>query len=154
MRLEDLIKQRRFAGPGQKAMLNILVTSSWVTSQLSGAMSEFGITPAQYNVLRILRGANPDKMTCSDLGSRLLDRTPDVTRLLNRLELAGLIERNRSITDRRVVEVAISPKGVELLEQMNPVIDAIQGRLASHLNEAELSSLNDLLDRYRTDQKD
>ncbi|MBO6574663.1 MAG: MarR family transcriptional regulator [Rhodothermales bacterium] len=154
MKLEELIKQDRFADGSQRAMLNILVTSSWVTSQLSATMSRFGLTPAQYNVLRILRGSHPGRMTCSDIGSRLLDRTPDVTRLLNRLESAGHIERNRSTSDRRVVEVGITQEGLNLLTAMDPETTSIQDRLSRHLTEDELHRLSDLLERYRSDQID
>ena len=154
MKLEELIKQDRFADASQKVMLNILVTSSWVTSQLSSAMARYGVTPAQYNVLRILRGSYPAKMTCSEIGSRLLDRTPDVTRLLNRLESAGLIERMRSTSDRRVVEVGITDKGADLLKAMDPEIGKIQNRLARHLSDDDLDQLNELIERYRADQLD
>ena len=152
MRLEELISQKKFASEGQKAMLNLMVTSSWVASRLNAVMAPFGLTPAQYNVLRILRGADPDRMTCSAIGARLLDRTPDVTRLLNRLEKAGLVDRNRSTVDRRVVEVSISAKGVELLDEVNPKVEAVHGDLSRHLTEADLGHLNDLLERYREDQ--
>lgn len=152
MRLEELIKQDSFADIRQKAMLDILVTSSWITSILSGAMSSFGLTPAQYNVLRILRGADPDRMTCSDIGSRLLDRTPDVTRLLNRLEASGHIERARSRADRRVVEVGITDRGRALLEIMDPEIKELQARVSRHLSDDDLSNLSRLLEQYRTDQ--
>ncbi|MDQ7041061.1 MAG: MarR family transcriptional regulator [Rhodothermus sp.] len=153
MKLSERIKQARFASPAQEALLNILVTSSWVLSELSALMAPFGVTPTQYNVLRILRGSHPGKLTCSEVGRRMLDRMPDVTRLLNRLERAGLVTRTRSSHDRRVVEVGITEKGLALLARMQPVVDEAQERLMRRLSPEELRLLSDLLDRLRADEE-
>ncbi len=151
MKLSERIKQTRFASPAQEALLNILVTSSWLLNELSALMAPFGVTPTQYNVLRILRGSHPGKLTCTEIGRRMLDRTPDVTRLLNRLERAGLVTRSRASHDKRVVEVSITEKGLELLARMQPVVDAAQERLMSRLSPEELRLLSELLDRLRVD---
>lgn len=152
MKLSELIRQDRFASPGHEALLNVLVTASWLDSMMAATMAPFDITPAQYNVLRILRGSHPEKMTCSDIGGRLLDRTPDVTRLLNRLEKAGLITRGRSRSDRRVVQVSITAAGRDLLDRLHPAVDDVQRRLSRHLGDDELAHLSALLERLRTDQ--
>lgn len=152
MKLSERIKQTRFASPAQEALLNILVTSSWLLNELSALMASFGVTPTQYNVLRILRGSHPGKLTCTEIGRRMLDRTPDVTRLLNRLERAGLVTRSRASHDKRVVEVGITEKGLELLARMQPVVDAAQERLMSRLSPEELRLLSELLDRLRIDE--
>jgi len=152
MKLSERIKQTRFASPAQEALLNILVTSSWLLNELSALMAPFDVTPTQYNVLRILRGSHPGKLTCTEIGRRMLDRTPDVTRLLNRLERAGLITRSRARHDKRVVEVGITEKGLELLARMQPVVDAAQERLMSRLSPEELRLLSELLDRLRVDE--
>lgn len=151
MKLSERIKQTRFASPAQEALLNVLVTSSWLLNELSALMAPFGVTPTQYNVLRILRGSHPSKLTCTEIGRRMLDRTPDVTRLLNRLERAGLVTRSRASHDKRVVEVSITEKGLELLARMQPVVDAAQERLMSRLSPEELRLLSELLDRLRVD---
>ncbi|MFO7312937.1 MarR family winged helix-turn-helix transcriptional regulator [Rhodothermus marinus] len=151
MKLSERIKQTRFASPAQEALLNVLVTSSWLQNELSALMAPFGVTPTQYNVLRILRGSHPGKLTCTEIGRRMLDRTPDVTRLLNRLERAGLVTRSRASHDKRVVEVSITEKGLELLARMQPVVDAAQERLMSRLSPEELRLLSELLDRLRVD---
>ena len=152
MKLSELIKQDQFVSSAQEAMLNIMVTNSWLTSELSAAMSSHSMTPAQYNVLRILRGSHPDRLTCSQIGERLLDRTPDVTRLLNRLERSDLVDRRRAEYDRRVVEVGITDKGLELLDRMQEDVDEVQRRLTEHLTEEEQRQLIDLLERMRTNQ--
>jgi DNA-binding MarR family transcriptional regulator len=151
--LQDLIKQDRFDSAGHEAILNVVVTASWFGSELSAVMGDFGVTPAQYNVLRILAGTHPNRVTCSEIASRLLDRTPDVTRLLNRLDKAHLVNRSRSRTDRRVVRVGINPAGLDLLERMAPVVSEFQERVARHLSEAELRQVSELLGRLRTDQR-
>ncbi len=132
--------------------MNVMVTSSWILSKLSAEMAPFGVTPAQYNVLRILRGSHPAKMPCSEIGNRLLDRTPDVTRLLNRLEKVGLVSRERASYDRRVVQVGITDEGRELLKRLDPVVAACQDDVAAGLNDDELKLLSGLLDRMRRTQ--
>ena len=133
-------------------MLNVMVTSSWFLSEMGATMAEFGITPAQYNVLRILRGSHPESLTCSDIGNRLIDRTPDVTRLLNRLQKRKLIRRERAEHDRRVVEVNITPPGLELLERMDPAVSEATKRLGGGLSPDEHKLLSELLDRLRSSE--
>ncbi|NBB99641.1 MAG: MarR family transcriptional regulator [Bacteroidetes bacterium] len=152
MKLSELIKQESFASPAQKALLNVMVSSSWVMNELSSMMATYDITPAQYNVLRILRGSHPEPLTCSAVGERLLDRTPDVTRLLNRLEGRALVERQRASHDRRVVEVGITKQGRALLKRMAPEVEAVQQRLTCHLSTHEQRQLSDLLEKLREDQ--
>lgn len=152
MKLSALIKQEHFRSPSQEAMLNIIVTSSWIMNELATTMAPYGITPAQYNVLRILQGSAPQTLSCSELGERLLDRTPDVTRLLNRLQRSGLIRRERAEHDRRIVEVGITEEGQALIERMEKEMQATERHLMEHLSEEELSHLSQLLDRLRTDQ--
>ena len=133
-------------------MLNILATQSWILGEMTATMAPYGVTPAQYNVLRILRGSHPKTLTCSALGQRLLDRTPDVTRLLNRLDRRGFIRRARAEHDRRVVEVGITDEGRALLSRMDADIEAVEQRLMQHLSPDEHRHLSALLDRIRTDQ--
>lgn len=135
-------------------MLNVMVTASWLLNEMSAVMSTFGVTPAQFNVLRILKGSSPETLTCSDIGDRLLDRTPDVTRLLNRLEKSGLITRARAEHDRRVVHVGISDLGIELLGRMNPVVEQRQSMLMDALSTDEQRALSDLLDRLRVGRQE
>ena len=153
MKLSELIKQERFKSTDQEALLNVLVTSSWILTEMAATMAPYGVTPVQYNVLRILRGSHPQTLTCSALGQRLLDRTPDVTRLLNRLERHGLICRARAEHDRRVVEVGITEAGLALLDRMSDDIEAAERRLTGHLSPGEHQHLSRLLERMRTDQQ-
>jgi len=152
MKLSELIKQESFASPAQKALLNVMVSSSWVMNELTSMMATYDITPAQYNVLRILNGSHPERLTCSAVGDRLLDRTPDVTRLLNRLEGRKLVDRQRAEHDRRVVEVGITDEGRALLDRMAPEVEETQERLTRHLSEKEQRQLSDLLEKLREDQ--
>ena len=152
MKLADLIRQPEFASPAQEAVLNTIATASWVSGELAAALAPHGITLAQYNVLRILRGAHPGPHTCSEVGHRLVDRTPDVTRLLDRLERMGLVARCRAAHDRRVVEVSITEAGLALLAGLDAPVEAALERLARHLGPRELRTLSALLEKLRTDQ--
>ena len=152
MNLADLIKQPRFASAGQEAVLNVVATESWIAGEIADALEPYGITPAQYNVLRILRGAQGGCYTCSDIAERLLDRTPDVTRLLDRLQRAHLLTRCRAEHDRRVVHVSITEKGRELLNRLDAPMEALMARLTRHLSEDEHRTLSALLEKLRTDQ--
>lgn len=148
--LRELIKQERFASPAEEAMLNVLVTYPWIMGELASIMSVHALTPAQYNVLRILRGAHPARVACSYIGERLLDPTPDVTRLLDRLDRAGLIHRRRGAADRRVVEVGITERGLERLAALDEPVRQLISRLMSSLDEAEQEQLSRLLEKLRS----
>ena len=151
MTLADLIQQPRFESPAQEAVLNVLATEAWLSGRIAAAFAPHGVTPAQFNVLRILRGHHPVPMTCSQIGSRLLDRTPDVTRLLTRLEHAGLITRTRAARDRRAVEVAVTPAGLATLDALDgPARDEIDAA-TRHLAADDLATLSRLLERLRED---
>ncbi len=132
-------------------MLSVIVTGSWILGELASAMTPHGLTPAQYNALRILRGAHPQLLTCGEIGSRLLDRTPDVTRMVTRLMKLGLVDRARADRDRRIVEVWITPKGLEVLAEIDPVVQKKQGQLMNNLSSIELKQLTELLEKLRID---
>jgi len=151
LKLTDLIRQERFASPAQEAVLNVLATASWATGRVAAALAPFGVTPSQYNVLRILRGAHPGRRTCTEVGDRLVDRTPDVTRLVDRLEREHLVERRRSTQDRRIVEVGITAQGLALLATLEGPADAALDGLAASLNADELGRLSELLEKMRSD---
>lgn len=152
MKLSELLQQETFASPAEKAFLNVVATSNWITREVSQLMNEYGLTIAQYNVLRILRGSHPDALTCGEIRDRLLDRTPDVTRLLDRLEESDLLTRSRYEKDRRVIKVNITKKGLRLVNSMDDDVTAIVERLNRHLSEEERLQLSRLLTKMRRDQ--
>ena len=147
--LAHLIKQERFASPADEALLNVLVTYPLIMGRFADTMSEFDLTPAQYNVLRILRGCRPERATCSYIGERLMDRTPDVTRLLDRLGRAGLVERCRADYDGRVVEVWITDAGLERLRALDAPVGETIRALTGGLSDDEHRTLSDLLEKLR-----
>lgn len=104
----------------------------------------------QYNVLRILRGSGPDGATCGDVGENLIQHDPDVTRLLDRLDRRGLIERARDTKDRRVVRTRITKAGLALLAELDGPVDEVHEKQLGHLSEARLVELSALLDVVRT----
>lgn len=151
MRLSERLHQSVFVSNAQEALLNMLTTGAWLQGEMSRLLAPFGVTPAQYNVLRILRGSHPEPLPCAVVGERLLDRTPDVTRLLDRVQRAGLLERARSDHDRRVVEVRITPAGLERLAAIDPVMMAYYEGLSTRFSDDDARALSDLLDRLRRD---
>jgi DNA-binding MarR family transcriptional regulator len=107
------------------------------------------VTSTQYNVLRILRGAQPRGLTCAAIGSRMITAEPDITRLLGRLKRLKLIRQQRDRHDRRVVWTQISEAGLELLRAMDPVIERVPRELLGHMSKAELAELIRLLELAR-----
>jgi len=121
--LKRRIKQTAdFENPAQEAMLNLIVAADYVHTRLEKVCLKFGLTRPQYNVLRILRGAHPGGHPRSEIGARLLASAPDVTRLVDRLEAQGLVERARVEEDRRLSIARITRKGLRLLKEMHPHI--------------------------------
>jgi DNA-binding MarR family transcriptional regulator len=152
VKLSELLKQETFSSAAEKAFLNVMATSNWITREVSQLMGEYGLTIAQYNVLRILRGSHPDPLTCGEIRDRLLDRTPDVTRLLDRLEENDYLTRSRYAKDRRVMKVNITDEGLRLVNSMDDDVTDLVERLNRHLTQEEREELAHLLTKMRRDQ--
>lgn len=148
MRLEDEIKQIKFASEYKKAMLNILFTASWVDVVSSKMLKSHGISLQQYNVLRILKGQHPNSISVNDIMSRMLDRMSNASRLVEKLRLKDLVERTICEKDRRQVDVKITDKGIKLLDELNSKMDNI-GELESKITEEEAFLVNEILDKIR-----
>jgi DNA-binding MarR family transcriptional regulator len=118
--LKKRLKQRKFENPLQVSVLNLMVAADYVRSHMEHHCNRFGITSAQYNVLRILRGVHPHGHPRGEIASRMIERAPDVTRLIDRLEKQGLVERDRSAKDRRLSMTRITKRGLDLLDRMKP----------------------------------
>jgi MarR family transcriptional regulator, 2-MHQ and catechol-resistance regulon repressor len=145
----ELKKKRPFASAEEEALLNIWRTHDRFQIRFARFFREFGLTSSQYNVLRILRGeVNP--LPCLEIADRLITAVPAITGLIDRLEAIELITRDRSTDDRRVVFVAISPKGLELINRMDRPLATLHKSLIGHLSRAQLSELSRLLEEART----
>lgn len=145
------IQQKKpFRSDGQEAFVALLLTAEalrWPVQDLLASRSE--LTMQQYNVLRILRGAGRDGLPTLEIGARMIERTPGVTRLVDRLEAKGLVARERSADDRRQVRCTITGEGLALLRELDRPVDALDERLFAALAPAELRQLIELLDRVR-----
>ena len=113
-----------------------------------------GLTGAQYNVLRILRGAEPDGLACSTISERMISHDPDMTRLLDRMEKRHLITRERQTDDRRVVKTRITKEGLELLKRLDPPVRELHRQQFAHMGNARLKELADLLDEMCEQDKE
>jgi DNA-binding MarR family transcriptional regulator len=120
--LKRRLRQSRFESPHHEAMLNLIVAAAHVRAELDRVCGEHGITEGQYNVLRILRGALPDGYPRGEIAHRMLERAPDVTRLIDRLERSELVERTRSGEDLRLSITRITKPGLQLLERMQAAV--------------------------------
>ncbi len=148
--LADEIQQRvPFAGPEVEAFLNLQRTADLLRREAVDLLKPFGLSPTGYNVLRILRGAGPEGLPCSEVSARLVAHDPDVTRLADRLAERGLLARERRARDRRVVVLRITADGLALLDQVDPRTVALHRRQLSHLGDSSLDSLIRLLEQAR-----
>ena len=149
-RLRDEIRQRRpFSSPAEEAFLNLLRTAFTLERRHAAFLAPFGLTPTQYNALRLLAGAHPDPLPCRQIGLRMVTPVPDVTRLVDRMERKGLVRRRRAADDRRVVAIALTPAGRRLLAAIEaPLATWLETRLGP-LGEADLERLSRLLERLR-----
>ena len=138
-----------FRSREQQATLGLLRTADAVKRSLAQVIEPYGITPQQYNVLRILRGAGAEGLPTLSIGERMIEQTPGVTRLVDRLERKGLVERTPCAKDRRRVFCRMTSKGLELLKELDDPVNRWDARSVSVLPPSELDSLIDLLDRVR-----
>lgn len=148
MGLEEDIRQQKFASEHQKAAINILYTGSWIHNGNSARLKRHGVTPEQYNVLRILRGSHPSKLMLAGITSRMIDKNSNATRLVEKLRQKGLVKRELCESNRRQVDISITEKGLALMK----VIDGEEGEwieTLKNISKSEASELNRLLDKLR-----
>ena len=148
MKLEKEIKQKKFRNEFHKLAVNILYTHGWLLNNQGGLLKNHGVTSAQYNILRILRGQYPNPATINLLKERMLDKMSDTSRLVERLKQKDLVEREICPADRRRVEVVITKKGLKLLEDIDKHDDEIDHAFKK-LNLSEARTVNQLLDKMR-----
>lgn len=133
----------------QEAQLNVVRTGALLNDDFDRMLRPYRLSTAQYNVLRILRGAEPDALGRNEIRDRMLTRQPDMTRLLDRMEAAGLVARERGAADRRLVSTRLTEKGRRLLTELDPIVTREQKRRLSRLAPDELRTLIALLTRVR-----
>jgi DNA-binding MarR family transcriptional regulator len=145
----EIVQERPFSSAEEEALLNLMRTSDVLHRAFHRKTRDWGVTSTQYNVLRILRGAQPRGLTCAAIGSRMITAEPDITRLLSRLKVLKLIRQQRDRHDRRVVWTQISEAGLELLKAMDPVIERVPRELLGHMSKADLTELIKLVELAR-----
>jgi DNA-binding MarR family transcriptional regulator len=151
---EEIAQQRPFASVEEEAVLNLMRTSDCINRAFQRRTRHWGVTSTQYNVLRILRGAHPQGLTCSAIGDRMITAVPDITRLLARMKALKLIRQQRDKHDRRVVWTQISPAGLDLLGKMDDEISRMPRELLSHLKGDDLAEFIRLLELARKNCND
>jgi DNA-binding MarR family transcriptional regulator len=138
-----------FKSVEEEAILSIARTAALLEHAGAEALKPFSLTITQYNVLRILRGAGNEGLCRNEVGERLVTKVPDVTRLLDRMEAAGLIDRQRGGDDRRFVTTRITEKGLRLLEKIDRELPAMHGGQLGHVSQKRLKELISILEEVR-----
>ena len=150
-RLQDEIKQTRpFKSLEEEASLSIARTAALLEHAVGEALRPHGLTPTQYNALRILRGAGAEGLCRNEIGGRMVAIVPDATRLLDRLEQMELITRSREGADRRFVRSRLTRQGLELVNSLDPVVAELHARHFGHLGEERLRMLVQVLEAARS----
>lgn len=153
---EQINKQSAFASPQEEAMLNIARTAALIDGRERAFFKQFELSPAAYNLLRILRGHHARGesfgVRASEIGCQMVVRMPDVTRLVDRLETRGLVERGTCTADKRVKYVRISEAGLSLLGRIDPEIPSLWRSVLGHMNKSELKTISTLLEKARNEE--
>ena len=151
--IRQRLRQERFESPAHEAILNLLVAAAHVRERFDRLCEEHEITRGQYNVLRILRGVHPEGYPRCEIVERLIERAPDVTRLIDRLESAGLAERVRSDRDRRLSMTRITRKGLKLLEDIRPAMDEAYRVFSDRLSARDTKDLSRICESLYAEER-
>ena len=144
------IKQMKpFSSLEEEAFIAILRTSDGLQQQVADLLKPYGLSPTQFNALRILRGAGESGLACSEIGERMINHDPDITRLLDRLEQRDFVQRRREQKDRRVHTARITSTGLEILKTLDRPIEEFHRRIMADIGESSLKSLIRLLEKVR-----
>lgn len=149
MSIEKAISQtKNFKTPYQRMIVNLLYTSSWLNLKQIQLLRPYKLSVSQYNVLRILRGAYPTPVSTSYIAERMIDRTSNASRIVERLQKKGLVVKEPSTVDRRIVNISITEEGLDLLARIDVEQDRFEEKLHT-LTEEKAKLLSDLLDELR-----
>lgn len=146
MSIQTRIHQRSFSNAADQAVVSLLVAADYVDQELTQVLLPYGITADQHNLLRILRGAHPDGHARHEISARMIRRSPDVTRMLDRLVARKLVARTRGDEDRRQSVATITAAGLALLKRADPAVEEVQERLTGVLSAADKRQLARLCD--------
>lgn len=149
MKLEEELKMKKFASAKARAGLNVVFTGAWITDRFNQLLRPFGISEQQYNVLRILRGQKGEPANLFTIQERMVHRMSNATRLVEKLRLKGYVERKICEENRRKIEVTITQKGLDLIDEIEPISIASNKELNSRMTKAEAELLGEVLDRIR-----
>ena len=145
----EIQQSKPFKNLEDEALIALQRTADRLKWRLSDVLKEHGLSPTQYNALRILRGAKDEGRACSEIGERMINRDPDITRLMDRLERRGLVARSRDGRDRRVITARITPAGLELLQSLDRPVEEFNRKMMGPLGEARLRTFIQLLEEAR-----
>jgi len=149
MKIEEEIKSTVSLNDSKKIILNVIYTQNVINDKLNDILKPFELSGEQYNVLRILRGQKGNPANMCIIQERMLAKTSNTTRLVDKLLLKNLVTRNVCPENRRKIEVLITQKGLDLLKQLDPKIEEHENSFSKNLNSEELEQLNKLLEKYR-----
>jgi DNA-binding MarR family transcriptional regulator len=147
---EELKQSKRFAHPQQEAAVALLRTADLLRARVEAALAPHGISPEQYNVLRILRGADEHRLPTLEIASRTIARAPNITRLIDKLVQKKLVSRCDHDRDRRIVVVKLTPAGLELVRKVTALVDDLDTRAFNALTKSQVETLIGLLDAVRS----
>lgn len=149
MKIEDVIKSTTVLSLGKRTNLNILYTQNLLNEDFNEILKPFDLSPEQFNVLRILRGQKGKPINMCDIQERMIAKTSNTTRLVDKLLLKGLVTREVCSENRRKMEITITKKGLDLLLELDPYVEQHDMKFAKNLSKDELELLNTLLEKYR-----
>lgn len=147
--MEKEIKMDKFRSPFQKASLNLMFTGEWLMARVDSLLKPYDISSQQYNVLRILRGQHGKPINLYAVQERMLNRMSNATRLVEKLRQKNLVTRELCEQNRRKVEIAITDKGMELLDKLDPLMQQLEESIFGNLSQEEAEKLSDTLDSLR-----
>jgi DNA-binding MarR family transcriptional regulator len=149
VKLEQAIQSTKFKDEVHKAILNTLYTAWWLKTVMSKELKEFGLTHEQYNVLRILKGKYPEQMCVRDVACRMIEKSSNVPRIIDRLELKKLVKRSTSPLDKRETVITLTQSGITILEASTVTVTKAMDAVME-INNTEATVLNQLLEKVRT----
>ena len=149
MRIEDEIKQKTFPNEFLKANVNLFYTNAWMQLKILQELKPFNISPQQFNILRILRGKNAKPASIKELTDKMLDKSSNASRLVDKLIAKGFVSKSVCPDDNRRMEVSITDEGLQMLEKASMVVERQVEESYQTLSQEEATQLNNLLDKLR-----